>query len=197
MLAELLALDEQLFLWFNGIHIPIFDSFSPYYRHKLLWIPLYVFLASYFVLNYARKGMWVVLFALITVGISDTASSQWIKKTVKRDRPCNTVKLQQQMNTRVRCGGGYSFTSSHATNHGALAFFFFFILGKPRSKWQWLLVAWAGSIALAQVYVGVHYPFDILIGLILGCAIGWVTSRVFDRYIGLSPGKIFVDQSDD
>lgn len=185
MLAELLQFDENLFLFINGLHIPLFDNMSPYYRHKLAWAPLYVFLISFFLINYGRRGGWVILFALITVGITDTASSQWIKKSVKRLRPCNTVELQDQMTLRVRCGSGYSFTSSHATNHTGLAFFFFYILGKPRSRWQWLLLLWAVSIGLAQIYVGVHYPLDVLCGTLLGAAIGWLSGRVFLRYIGL------------
>jgi len=193
-MSELLLWDEQIFLWINNLHIPLFEEFAPYYRHKLLWLPLYVFLVSYFAINYGKRGLWVIIFGLITVGLSDTASSQWIKKSVQRVRPCNTSHLQPQMIERVRCGGGYSFTSSHATNHGALAFYFFFVLGLPRGRWQWALVAWAVSISLAQVYVGVHYPIDIICGLLLGLSIGWTTSSVFLRYFGLGPTMVSPDR---
>ncbi len=193
MMSEILALDEQIFLWINQLRIPLFEEFSPYYRHKLIWLPLYIFLASYFVINYGKKGWWVIVFGLITVGLSDTASSQWVKKSVQRLRPCNTTELQPYIIERVRCGGGYSFTSSHATNHGALAFYFFFILAGVRNKWHWGLLAWAVSISFAQVYVGVHYPLDVICGLLLGVGIGWTTGSVFNRYQGLIPASVSPD----
>ena len=73
---------------------------------------------------------------------------------------------------KVKCGGGYSYTSSHATNHFALAFFLIYTLGVQFRWIKWVLIFWASSIAYGQVYVGVHYPFDVISGATIGGIIG-------------------------
>jgi undecaprenyl-diphosphatase len=82
---------------------------------------------------------------------------------------------------RVKCGNAYSFTSSHATNHFAIATFLSLTLGKRFKKIKWPLLTWAGMICLAQVYVGVHFPLDVFCGAILGMIIGWLWSFVFNN----------------
>ncbi|MEZ4894734.1 MAG: phosphatase PAP2 family protein [Saprospiraceae bacterium] len=91
---------------------------------------------------------------VLSVGISDFTSSSLIKKSVQRIRPCNDVEMVDRVVTRVSCGGGYSFTSSHASNHFAIAVFLITALGLS-GKWQQkALLAWAGSIAFAQCMWG-------------------------------------------
>ena len=104
--------------------------------------------------------------------ISDTLSSQIIKKNVQRIRPCNDPLISNMVELKVKCGGGYSYTSSHATNHFALAFFLIYTLGVQFRWIKWVLIFWASSIAYGQVYVGVHYPFDVISGAIIGGIIG-------------------------
>ena len=83
------------------------------------------------------------------------------------------------MELRVHCGGGYSFTSSHATNHFALATFLVIILG-PFFKWIRIpIFLWAASIAFGQVYVGVHYPLDVLAGSIVGILLGILMTKFY------------------
>ncbi|MCY1248395.1 undecaprenyl pyrophosphate phosphatase [compost metagenome] len=118
---------------------------------------------------------------LATFGASDVVSSHLIKKSIKRVRPCNDIVFKQEVNIRVRCGSGFSFTSSHATNHFALAFFWIVLF---RRKWKhamWLCITWATLISISQIYVGVHYPFDILCGAILGILIGLATGYIFKK----------------
>jgi membrane-associated phospholipid phosphatase len=95
-----------------------------------------------------------------------------IKPTIQRVRPCNQVDMQKTVVLRVHCGGGYSFTSSHATNHFALAVFLIFAIGRHFRRIAIPLLLWAASIAYGQVYVGVHFPLDILGGALLGTMIG-------------------------
>ncbi len=133
---------------------------------------LYTFMAGTLIWNLGRKGLWVLLLAFATAGVSDTMSSKVIKNTVKRVRPCNEHSMSARVIERIRCGGGYSFTSSHATNHSAIAFFFFFLFAAHKGRWRWALVLWAISIGMAQIFVGVHYPLDVICGLLLGLIIG-------------------------
>jgi len=80
------------------------------------------------------------------------------------------------------CGGGYSFPSSHASNHFALASLLAPSWARgASSRWRWALFLWAASIAYGQVYVGMHYPVDVLFGALLGTAIGWGASRLYCR----------------
>ena len=124
----------------------------------------------------------MVLALALTVGIADTISSKVIKKSVQRLRPCNDTQINQQVKLLVRCGGGYSFTSSHATNHFAVALFLIGTLGRIFRRMKWPLLFWAATIALGQVYVGVHYPFDILVGGTIGSLIGIGVARLYQSF---------------
>lgn len=168
-MVDLLVLDEQVFHWINsGWSNGLFDAIAPYWRHKLLWLPLYFFLVSFIILNFQRKGMIMIVTIFLAGGIADVSSSHVIKKIVERHRPCNDPDVKSEMILRARCGSGYSFTSSHATNHFAIATIVVLLIGGIWTWIKWPLFLWAGSIALGQVYVGVHYPMDILCGAILG-----------------------------
>ena len=172
-MEELLSVDTQLFLWINTtLSNSFFDWFLPIIRDKIVWIPLYVFIIAFILFNTPIRHALTILGVVAgTMAVSDLMSSSIIKPTVERVRPCNDESLEGLMVERVRCGGGYSFTSSHATNHFTLATFLFLLIGRPHI-WRWLLVIWATGIALAQVYVGVHYPLDILCGSMLGIGLG-------------------------
>jgi undecaprenyl-diphosphatase len=177
MLTELLQWDLQVFFWINqaGQH-PWLDVILPILRNKYIWAPLYLFIATFLVINYKWKGVLGIIFLLITVGIGDQLSSQLIKPTVERLRPCQHPELQEQVRLIVDCGGPWSFPSSHATNHFAVAVF---LIGYFWRQYRWVLPAglvWAGSISYAQVYVGVHFPVDILTGAVLGTLIGLFTT---------------------
>jgi len=185
MLEQLLSWDQQLFFVLNGFQSSFLDAILPFYRHKVLWAPLYVFIIAATIWNFPKNGIWLVACMLLTVGISDTFSSQLIKKYVKRLRPCNDTEIKFHVINRVSCGGGYSFTSSHATNHTTIASFIFFRFSMVPRKWRAMLFLWAISISIAQVYVGVHYPFDVLCGTILGLIVGSLSASVFNRIFTL------------
>jgi len=180
-LETILHIDEILFSFINQeLSNPFLDTIMPYWREKTTWIPLYIFLLiiAYLKLKWKKFLLFVLLLAG-TVGLADQVSSQWIKKSVQRIRPCNDIEIKDQVHLLVDCGSGYSFTSSHATNHFAVAFFIAFVLFSHQKKWRILLFVWAASIALGQVYVGVHYPIDITFGALLGCFIGWTVYKIW------------------
>jgi len=180
-MSELLQFDEFLFHIINhDWHTPLLDAVMPYWRSKFFWIPFYLFLITFVVVKHTYKAGLFILTIVAIIAISDTLSSKIIKKSVQRARPCHDHNpLSKEVNLLVKCGGGYSFTSSHATNHFALAFFLIFTLGKRYRRIKIPLFLWAASIAFGQVYVGVHYPLDVMIGGLIGSIIGILVAFIY------------------
>jgi len=179
--------DTQLFLkinteWTN----PLLDSIYPWYREANAWVPLYLFLIVFAIMNFKEKALPWILFAVLTATLTDQLSSSFIKNLVERPRPCREELLMGQVRLILNnCSGGYSFPSSHATNHFGFAMFLFLTLRPIMKKWGFVFFIWAATIAYGQVYVGVHYPLDILAGTGLGCLIGYLTGTYFNKRIGL------------
>jgi membrane-associated phospholipid phosphatase len=183
----MLHLDQELFYFINNtLHIGFLDKLAPYWRSPYLWLPLYLFFISYLFSNYNSKQVAIYLLALgLTVGTADVVSSRLIKNNVARLRPCNDATIKSKVKLLIPCGSGYSFTSSHATNHFAVAIFVILTFVEQRKWLKYGLLLWAASIAFGQVYVGVHYPLDILCGAILGCGIGWFGAWIYKKYNGM------------
>lgn len=171
--------DASAFHWINTtLSNPVFDALLPWFREKWFWAPLYLFLAAFAWHNYGAKRGWIFVAGLIiAAGLADFTSSTLIKKNVQRLRPCNDPAIQESVRLRTTCGSGYSFTSSHAANHFAVAVYAGTALGALAPWVRFALLVWAALIALAQVYVGVHYPGDVVAGALLGAGIGWVVGR--------------------
>ncbi len=151
----------------------------PLLREKKNWIPLYVFLAFLLFKKWENKKAFLILiFAFLTIGVSDMTSSKIIKPFVERPRPCHTFEEGKDLRLLVNCGGGYSFTSSHATNHFAIGTFLGLIFLTYYERSLFFFLAWAGVISFAQVYVGVHYPLDVFFGGLLGVGIGYSLYRL-------------------
>jgi len=137
VLLSLIELDRILFESINvGMSNGIFDAIIPWIRNKYLWVPMYVFMIAFLLMNFGKKGYYALLCVLLTAASSDLISSRLIKNTVQRLRPCNSEDLFETINVLVGCGGGYSFTSSHATNHFALATFFILYTLDGCSFWK-------------------------------------------------------------
>lgn len=174
MMETILQWDTALFQMINhGWSSDLLDWILPMTRNKFAWVPLYILVLSWMIFNLSVK-QWAYTFLFIALSIfaSDTISSELIKKQVKRPRPCAEVTMNPAAIQRVHCGGGYSFTSSHATNHFCIAAFLVIVFGGYMKRWKYMWWIWAAIISIAQVYVGVHYPLDVLFGGILGAIIG-------------------------
>lgn len=186
LIEKLVDFDQWLFLQMNTrwTH-PWLDAIFPLWRDATFWVPLYLFLIVLALVNFGKKGWTWILFAIVNVTLTDQTSSTLVKKWVARIRPCNEEALVGKMRLLLdHCSGGFSFTSSHATNHFGFAMFVFLTTRKVMLPWSKWLFVWAGTIAYGQVYVGVHYPLDILVGSLLGCAIGTLTATFYNTKIG-------------
>jgi undecaprenyl-diphosphatase len=186
-MTELLQLDERLFYFVNSEwRNVLFDAVLPVLREKHTWFPLYLFLLVFFILNFRKNGLILILTLALTVGISDVVSSHLVKKTVRRARPCQVLDQTKDMHLMVNCGSGYSFPSSHAANHFSMAVFLMLTLSRVFRRVKVPLLIWATSIAYAQVYVGVHYPLDVVAGALLGTS---VALSVYRLIIAARKGK--------
>jgi undecaprenyl-diphosphatase len=156
----------------------------PLLRHKYTWIPLYAAVAAWFLYRYQWQGLWFVGFTLLTFALCDQLSASLIKPFVERLRPCREPLLEGQVRLLVHCGGGFSFPSSHASNH----FGFAVIVGACLYKqYRWPLYALllvAALVSFAQIYVGVHYPMDVLGGAVLGTSIALLVWALGKKVMG-------------
>jgi membrane-associated phospholipid phosphatase len=180
-----LQTDRTVFHWVNsGWSNVVFDQVLPWCRTPLFWAPFYLFILVFMGIN--SSGRQRILFIgglLLAVSISDFTSSTLIKKQVGRIRPCNDPAMTSVI-ARVSCGSGYSFTSNHAANHFTVAVFLIGILGPLRRWIKPVLLGWASLVALSQVYVGVHYPLDVIAGAFLGIGIGAGCAGIVKRWGG-------------
>lgn len=187
LLDKVSNVDHMIFSKLNGEwHNPFLDTVLPFLRQSYLWIPLYTFLIIFSFVNFKEKGIYWSLFFILTAILSDYISSTLIKGTVMRLRPCQDPLLMHHIRLLTHhCPVNSSFTSSHATNHFAAAMYIFTTFKKPVSKWWSLLFIWALLICYTQVYVGVHFPGDIIGGTIAGLIIGYLPAKIFNKKIGL------------
>lgn len=179
-------IDEYLFQKINTTYTNVFfDIIFPLIRNPLTWIPLYIFLAVWMSVRFKKKGLvWVLIFGA-TVAYSDFLSAQLLKSIFERVRPCNDATLSFYIRELIHCGSGYSMPSAHACNHFAMAFFLSITLCKKYAWITYVAILWAACIAYAQVYVGVHYPSDVVVGALLGSIIGWSVGKFYNAIFSL------------
>jgi membrane-associated phospholipid phosphatase len=182
-----LHIDQWLMLKLNrDMQSPALDLLALFSREAVTWAPLYLFLIVFMVMNQGNRGWWWVVAAMALVGISDLVSSHVIKDLFDRPRPCRDPYMSQLIRFIARtCGTNGSFVSSHASNHFTMATFIHRTLGSQDKRWSAFFL-WAILVSWAQVYVGVHYPSDVIGGALLGSLIGYLGSRFFNRKIGLT-----------
>ncbi|WP_343303515.1 phosphatase PAP2 family protein [Chitinophaga niabensis] len=172
--------DENLFIHIHDIGTSEYlDPFMLLLRNALTWVPLYLFVLIYLIKYRRNKALFFLIGTLITFAIADYGSASILKPLFQRVRPCYNEDLEGHLRHIIGCGGRYGFPSSHASNHFALAAFWFWSFRYMGIRnWYWVWV-WAFMIGYAQVYVGKHYPLDILGGAIFGLITGFLISRLF------------------
>lgn len=174
MLSRIVEFDQVLFRRINQhwIHHQI-DPLASWVRESTNWIPLYAALLAWAIWKFRWTGLVWFLTGLLAVGLSDLIGNYGFKHVFERLRPCNDPSLHDGLRLLVdTCGSGYSFISNHAANHMCLAFYVWISLRERIGNWGGVGIVWALLISYAQVYVGLHFPLDVIAGSLLGGAIG-------------------------
>lgn len=170
---SIVSADQELFLWLNGFHTPWLDTVMYWITYKYTWIPLYILLIALTVRAEGwKKGGFIVIAVVLAVAAADKVTSGFMKPYFLRLRPCHDPSIQVVMHHVTDCGGMYGFASSHASTSFALAIAWFSLLRRKIPQMAFLFL-WAAVYAYSRIYVGVHYPLDILVGALVGLLVGY------------------------
>lgn len=175
MLEYIQQLDVELFLYLNGLHSNFWDVVMYWFSEEITWIPLYAVLLFGLYKKYGWKALLPVIVGVtLTITLTDQLSVKAFKEVFVRYRPCHNLEIQHLVHlVKNHCGGQYGFVSSHAANTFGLASFLCLLFSN--NKLGLGLFIWAMAVAYSRIYLGVHYPADILGGALLGISLGSFT----------------------
>lgn len=180
MIEGLLALDRDLFLFINGFHSKYLNPVMQFLSGQLIWLPLIGFFLGWSFKTLGKsRTMYFLLFLFLTMVASDVTSSYILKNIFNRLRPCREIDLKPLIYYfGQKCGGKFGFVSSHAANSSSLILFSLISLKFKSRQYLWFLMI-PFLVGFSRVYLGVHYPGDIIGGVFVGAAWAWVFSKMF------------------
>jgi undecaprenyl-diphosphatase len=166
---SIIELDQKLFLLLNSANSAFFDFMMLWLSDKFIWFPLYLFLIYLLYRDFGKSFWKPLLLIIIAVGLADLTSVHLFKNVFLRLRPCHEPLLEGLVHlVNGKCGGQYGFVSSHAANTSAIAFSAMLVWRKERKITGLLLILWSVVVSYSRIYLGVHYPGDVLGGFLLG-----------------------------
>lgn len=166
MFQKLLQWDREAFIYLNGLGKEKYDSFWSLVTEISTWIPLFVLFAILFAHRFPKQKALLNIIAVIAVTIFITILTYLSKILVQRARPCNDETLNSFIRI-LKTPIDYSFFSGHASSSFAITTMFFLLM-RTKIKWAWIFFLWPLLFAYSRIYVGVHFPLDILVGALMG-----------------------------
>lgn len=172
MIDFLYSIDVSIFYLINGtLANPLFDKLMPFITEVKNWYLVYVLLWFIILFKGGKYRIAMAVAMILLVTITDQVSSSLLKNLFERIRPCNALP---DVHLLAGCTGSFSFPSSHAVNNFAAAMFF----GYFYKHLRWILFSVAAIVALSRIFVGVHYPSDVIGGAIIGIILGYICIKI-------------------
>ena len=179
MIDQILQYDTDLFIYLNSLGTETWDPFWLAYTSKWNWIPFYALLLYLIFRQIGKKPMLVTIVVVALMVLVTDQVTNLFKHGFQRMRPCHLAEIIDGMRlVRDGCGGRYGFFSGHASNTMAAAIFIGFTLRNKYKYLLYLLIVWSLLMAYSRVYIGVHYPLDILMGMSFGAISGYTFYRL-------------------
>ena len=181
MLEQLVNFDTELFVYLNSLGSETWDGFWMFYTTKFNWIPFYALLLF---LMFKKLDLKVFLYTLIVIALmvafTDQITNLFKKVLVMRLRPCYNTEINDIIRlVKSSCGGKYGYFSGHSSNSMAVAIFMGMMLKSKFKLMPVILIIWAVAMGYSRIYVGVHYPLDVLSGMLFGAFSGYLFYKIF------------------
>lgn len=163
-------IDQSIFFYFNGMNSPLGDLVMALFTQTATWLVFYLAIIVFIIVKFRTKAVVVLIMLGLAIVISDQFST-FVKEIVQRLRPTHDPAIRDLVHNVYKKGGLYGFFSSHATNTFALAMFSARLF--KNFRYSLLIFLWAAMVSYTRIYVGVHYPSDVLTGMVVGILIGY------------------------
>jgi undecaprenyl-diphosphatase len=181
-MEQIKQLDREFFLWLNNAHTALLDQPMYWMTKILFWLPLYILLIFLLFKKLGKQSWWALLCVTIAIVLSDQLMTSFMKPFFARLRPSHEPSLKGLVHLVNNYRGGlYGFASGHAATTFAVATIVWLLL-RHHYRWMSLVFLWAALMTYTRIYLGVHYPGDILVGAIAGIICGWLGFRIY-QYI--------------
>ena len=172
--------DTTLFLFLNSKHNDFFDVVMFWISKGYFWIPVYLLFLYFMIKYYKYKTIYIILAYALLITLTDQVSVQLFKNFFHRLRPCHEPAIEGIVHTvNGYCGGDYGFVSSHASNFFGFTTLTILLLRKKIKYLSVILIIWASTICYTRIYLGVHYPGDILGGALVGIILAFGVYKLY------------------
>jgi len=181
MLEKIIALDKKLLVYLNGLGSPTYDNLWLIITKQAYWTPFFLFLAYLIYKKIGIKNLGIIMLFIAVILLCCNTSVEFFKATFHRLRPCNDPEIKDIIRI-VHQSDTFSFFSGHASNSMATMMFLYLIL-KKYYKYIFLIFLYPLIFAYSRIYLGVHFPTDILIGYVFGAVFGITFYAIYKKYI--------------
>lgn len=182
LVEKIASWDQELFLYLNALHTDSLDPIMIWISGKLTWLPFYVIILAFIIWHFKKRTLLILIGIALTILFADQLASGLMKPLFGRLRPCHDPALEGLVYLAKGCGGKYGFVSSHAANTFGVAMFLWLTF-KNLYQWVAIMFIWAAIVSYSRIYLGVHYPLDIIVGGLIGALCAWFVYWLFDKII--------------